>query len=392
MVPGVVALVCIFAALACGENERNAAPHVDDLRRLVPLQEIRIGSADDPDSGFSRIRRVRVSDKGDVYVLEGSAREVRVFSADGKPLRVIGGPGEGPGEFSYPLDMGLLGDTLWVSDGSAGRLTWFGPNGDVVFTMPTRGVPFEGGVRGVTMTLGPSRPRPDGLIESERSLLVSPDREIRQYRYPLVLFNRQGAVVDTLRWETADSAALTYRVAGRDGYLPILGPIDPVKTETADGRVVVDWSVRPGTTEGLMDIVRVRHDGDSVYRLTLRYGAIPVPDHVLDSLIEPRLSIATMMGVTEGQMESALRDAIKLPEFRPPIRVVHAGNDGTLWLQLNLAPAAVAEWVLIGPDGSPRGRLSLPARMQIHHSALPTVWAVDLDDLDVPWLVRLKVE
>ena len=95
---------------------------------------------------------------------------------------------------------------------------------------------------------------------------------------------------------------------------------------------------------------------------------------------------------TYRQMESALREAIRLPDFRPPIRVLHAGSDGTLWLQLNAAAADVAEWVLIGADGSPRGRLRLPARMQIHHSALPTVWAVELDDLDVPWLVRLKVE
>jgi len=147
-----------------------------------------------------------------------------------------------------------------------------------------------------------------------------------------------------------------------------------------------------GMTEGLMDILRVRHQGDSVYHLTLRYGAIPVPKHVLDSLIAPRLSIATQMGVTKGEMESALREAIQLPEFRPPLRAVHAGNDGTLWLQLNTAPTDVAEWVLIGADGSPRGRLRLPARMQIHHSALPTVWAVELDSLDVPWLVRLRVE
>jgi len=253
-------------------------------------------------------------------------------------------------------------------------------------------VPFETGVRGVSMTLTPSRPRPDGLIESDQWLFVSPDREIRPYGYPVVLFDRQGAVVDTLRWETADSTAVTYRVAGRAGYAPVLGPVSPVEAAMADGRAVVDWSVPAGTTEGLMDILRVRHERDSVYHLTLRYGAVPVPKHVLDSLIAPRVAIATQMGVTERQMESALREAIQLPEFRPPIRVVHAGIDGSLWLQLNTASTDVADWVLIGADGSPRGRLRLPARMQIHHSALPIVWAVVLDDVDVPWLVRLRVE
>ena len=221
---------------------------------------------------------------------------------------------------------------------------------------------------------------------------MSSNREIRPYRYPVLLFDRRGAVVDTLRWETADSAAVTYRVAGRDGYAPVLGPVSPVTAAMVDGRAVLDWSVPAGTTEGLMDILRVRHEGDSVYRLTLRYGAIPVPESVLDSLITPRLSIASMMGVSERELESALREAIELPEFRPPIRVVHPGIDGSLWLQPDTPPADVAEWILIGADGTPRGKVSLPARMQIHHSALPTVWAVDLDELDVPWLVRLRVE
>ena len=387
-----VALGGALAVSSCRDGDGSAPLHVDSLRELAYAEEIRIGSADDPVIGFSRIRRVRVSDKGDVYVLEASVPEVRVFSSRGERLRVIGGPGEGPGEFSFPVDMGVLGDTLWVVDGGRRHLTWFGPDGDVLFTTPARGVPFESGVRGVSISLTPSRPRADGLIESDRSLFVSPNREIRPYRYPVVLFDRQGAIVDTLRWETADQTAVTYRVAGRQGYAPVLGPVNPVEREVDNGRVILDWAVSPGTTEGLLDILKVRHAGDSVYRVTLRYGAVRVPPHVLDSLIAPRLSIASMTGVTERQMESALREAIQLPEFRPPVRVVHAGNDGTVWLQLDTPPNDVAEWVLLGADGSPRGRLSLPARMQIHHSALPSVWAVELDDLDVPWLVRLRVE
>jgi hypothetical protein len=377
---------------SCDRRDERVPPHVNDLRELAYVEEIRIGSADDPDSGFSRIRTVRVSDKGDVYVLDATSREVRVFSAKGERLRVMGGPGDGPGEFSLPGDMGLIGDTLWVEDGGRRRLTWFGPNGDVLSTMSTQGVPFESGVRGVSIRLTPSRPRPDGLIESDRSLVVSPDREIRPYRYPVVLFDRQGAVVDTLRWETADENAVTFRAAGRQGYAPVLGPVSPVVAELVDGWVVVDWTVPAGTTNGLMNIRRVRHERDTVYRQALRYRAVPVPDSILDSLIAPRLSIAAMLGLTEGQMQSALREAIDLPESRPPIRIVYAGGDGTVWVQLNTPPADVAEWVLIGADGSPQGRLKLPARMRIYHSELPTIWAVDLDDVDVPWLVRLRVE
>ena len=58
---------------SCDARHKGVPPHVDDLRKLAYVEEIRIGSADNPDSGFSRIRTVRVSDKGDVYVLDATA-------------------------------------------------------------------------------------------------------------------------------------------------------------------------------------------------------------------------------------------------------------------------------------------------------------------------------
>lgn len=305
--------------------------HVDDLPELAVTEEVRIGSVDDPVVGFSRIRVVRVSHRGDVYVLDGSAREVRVFSSDGERLRAFGGQGEGPGEFSLPTNMGLLGDTLWVSDLSGQRITWFGPGGEVLFTTPARRISVEGGPPGMSLSVFPSKPRADGLIESELMRVVSLDRQIRPYTYPVVLFDRDGEIVDTMRWETQEENVPTYRVGSQEGYAPSLSPRRPVEQDMAGagagggagGLVVLDWSV---------------------------------------------------------------------PEFRPPLRVVHGGSDGTVWVQLNSPSTETADWVLIGDDGSPRGRLTMPVSLRIRHSDLPTVWAVETDDFDVPWLLRLRVE
>jgi hypothetical protein len=93
------AFACAATAAACGSAPAHTAVDIADLTELPYAEDVRIGSTTDPDSGFSRIRRVRVADTGEVYVLDGSAKEVRVFGPDGRRLRVIGGPGEGPGEF-----------------------------------------------------------------------------------------------------------------------------------------------------------------------------------------------------------------------------------------------------------------------------------------------------
>lgn len=184
-------MACMVAALtACGEPASDSVRHVDELTPLGYTEELRIGSVEDPDLGFSQVRQVRVTDRGDVFVLDAMSRDVRVFDSDGELLRVIGGPGEGPGEFASPVSMGLLGDTLWVADVRNRRMTWFSAVGDLLWTTPTLGVPVESGVRGVTLTVVPSRPLPDGFIESDRAIMVGGDREIRPYRCPVVLFNR----------------------------------------------------------------------------------------------------------------------------------------------------------------------------------------------------------
>lgn len=388
-----MALCTAAVIVACGQQAGGDGPHVDELPLLSHAEEVRIGSVDDPVGGFSQIRQVRVSQRGSVYVLDGMSRDVRVFNSDGQLLRVIGGPGQGPGEFAAPTGMGLLGDTLWVLDPQARRLTWFGPDGDVLHTMGTAGIPFESGVPGVRLSISPTRPRGDGFVESDRSIMVMGEREIRPYRYPVLLFDRQGEVVDTIRWETADENAVSFRIGNRQGYAPALRPASPMEIVAGDGKFVVEWSVPDNGPDGLLSIISLGSAGDTVYTVSLRYTPVPVPAHVLDSLVTPMLVIAGSMGATEREMDGALRSAIQLPAHRPPVRSVRTAGDGSVWLQLNTPDNdGFADWVVVDAAGVPYGRVRLPARMQVHHSALPAVWAVELDEFDVPWLARLRVQ
>ncbi|HUF51882.1 MAG TPA: hypothetical protein VMN60_13740 [Longimicrobiales bacterium] len=381
-----------LAVVSCSGPRASAAPYIDELPAITVVEDLRIGSLDDPDEGFSRIGSMAVGDDGEVYVVDGAAREVRVFSPDGERLRTIGRSGQGPGEFSSPGGIGLLGDTLWVHDGTARRLTWFGPSGDVLFTTPALGTPVESGQQGLSLMIVPRYPQPDGLIESELSRVVVMGRRILPYRYPVVRFDRQGQLVDTLRWETADDDVAIYRVGDGDGYAPALRPRAPLEQAMAGGTVRVAWSVPDGGTDGVIRAVRLGPTGDTIYDRQLRYVPVPVPPSVLDSLVAGPTSLAGMMGVSEAEMERAVRGAVQLPDHRPPIRLVHAGSDGTLWLQLNTPATDVSEWVMLADDGAPRGRFSLPAGMLVRHSDISVAWAVELDEFDVPWLVRLRVD
>lgn len=54
--------------------------------------------------------------------------------------------------------------------------------------------------------------------------------------------------------------------------------------------------------------------------------------------------------------------------------------------------ANFAEWVVLDSELIPRGRALLPLRTTPEYIDGPTLWAVELDAFEVPWLVRLHTE
>ena len=154
--------------LSCETGSAIPDPlHVDDLPRLGYVEEVRIGDRDDPDAGFSRIGDMEVATDGTTYVLETMAREVRVFSPDGRRIRTVGGPGEGPGEFVRPSSIGLAGDTLWVRDSGRVRISWFGSDGTLVHETPGITLPVETDVPGMRLHVVLGEPRADGFVGTD---------------------------------------------------------------------------------------------------------------------------------------------------------------------------------------------------------------------------------
>ena len=107
--PAIAASLLCATALSCtAPEDEPAAPGETEsvllasLPRLRAVEEIRTGSVDDPDVGFSSITGVAVDDDGLVYVFEGQAMEFRVYDPDGTFVRRFARRGEGPGEFEWP--------------------------------------------------------------------------------------------------------------------------------------------------------------------------------------------------------------------------------------------------------------------------------------------------
>ncbi|MFC1725170.1 6-bladed beta-propeller [candidate division KSB1 bacterium] len=76
---------------------------------------------------FFRISDINIDGKGNIYVVDWSEREVRVFDKDGNFVKTIGRSGQGPGEFSEPSRIFINSENIiYVFDSQNGlRVTRF---------------------------------------------------------------------------------------------------------------------------------------------------------------------------------------------------------------------------------------------------------------------------
>jgi NAD(P)H-nitrite reductase large subunit len=70
---------------------------------------------------------------------------------------------------------------------------------------------------------------------------------------------------------------------------------------------------------------------------------------------------------------------------------VVAGRDGTIWLRRE-ERGGVTRWEVLDASGSVVARLDVPAALRILAADRTDVWGVETDDLDVPYVVRYRVE
>lgn len=380
------AFPALLVACGIGTDSTSRAPHIEELPSLSYAEEVRIGSVHDPDEGFSRIGTVVLADDGTLYVLESQAREVRIFGPNGERLGTRGRPGQGPGEFTRPAAIGLIGDTLWVRDAGRQRISWFGPDGSLVHETPGVAVPVETSVPGMLLSVVIGNPRPDGFVDSDYSRVMGAGAADRPFHVPIIRFDRRGAIVDTVRWDTVDLGP-TVRIGGRAAHPPGLRPRSPVIVPVADERVELRWA----DGRGSLEVLRLAASGDTITARMMRYEPIPLPAHVRDSLLTYPDGVGSFYGVSDADFRAAMASGLELHDHRPPLRAARVAANGSVWIELNGPSLESTDWVVLNPDLTPRGRVTLPARMTPRYIDGSILWVVELDEFDVPWLARLKI-
>lgn len=392
----ILALAPLTLLAACDAATGSSSDSLDDLPLLPLVQEMRIGSLDDPDRGFSRIGPTAVVTAGDtIWMLEASVPELRVYTPEGRLARRIGRGGQGPGEFqSAPYQFGVQGDTVWTIEyGRPGRVTLFGRDGTLARTISS-GFTVQSGNQSAQVQ--PWERLPDGRF---RGSVVSwgpfpregePDVYLR---VPNVIFDAEGSPVDTtgfteLVMTPSPSSPRVEGVTITRREEPAAFPLGGVVGEDTI------WVLRPVAAEGepgVLTVLRIDARGDTTWTRELGYAPRPIPAGFADSVVASRIEPMRSRIQNVAAVEAALREQTIVPAFHPPAASLAVTSDGSIWIRRAPAEADEWRWVVLSPDGVVRGEIVTRPETSILWSDGEQVLLSELDEFDVPWLVRMRI-
>lgn len=370
-------------------------------RRLLLVPELRIGSVDDAETALTYFRGLEVGPDGRIFTVHPEENRIRIHDAEGRPAGFIGGPGEGPGEFRNVGMMGWVGDSLWVLDFGNYRFSYFDVDGGLLHS---RTIPINLGGAGES-----SPPRPEGLLP-DGTIFGSPpawSREVAKGTITervVLRLDERSMPLDTLfrqplrntTWAIEDPNST--RGFGSYGAQPFSDTEMVQFGPSGSDLVTVERRV-PTTADGAsFRVSRISLAGDTLFSREISYAPTPIDPVLVDSLVRMRGEsmgriAARMPGApTPARAEELARASLYLPAFHPPVSQLLVGRDGSIWLQREVVNGETADWLVLSPAGGIAGTLSAPRRMRILAAEERRIWGMETDELDVPYIVRYRVE
>ena len=385
-----VLLICL--TLAATVASASAQTRVERWS-LVP--DLRIGSVNAPDYSLTEVLDLEIGSEGEIYVLQWGEQTIHVFDRAGKFLRVIGRRGEGPGEFFSLAQLGWKGDTLWVQDPLANRVSLFHPSGkfltSISFTASLKSDRF--------LSVPPGALLANGSLVSKPGTSAQLVAEGVVKRVPLVRLSRTGEVIDTLVLLSVGNTTLMIRDPATPrrvsfGFQPLS---DESLWEVApDGSsiVVVERPAAERKGPAFFRVTKLDAQGDTL--LSRRYSYTPRPlteevvDRVTNEWVDEKMSMSNPPS-SRAAAERLFRTALYRPAYHSPVTKLVMGRDGTIWLRREDVGDDRVVWNVLDKRGNVVAVLITRQKLRLFQADRDQIWGVENDELDVPYVVRYRI-
>jgi len=357
-------------------------------------EDLRIGTvAGEPEYQFGQIipvSSIDVDSDGNIYVMDLQAREARVFDSQGQYLRTLGGPGEGPGEFS-PQAAFIFTDNenrVLVPDLGLQRVSMFNVAGEPTGSFPIQmqaGIPARWNVDSSGRIMAQLR----GLNVQGMAALAEGD--------PIVVYDTTGVVVDTVALLPQGQ---TLAGATEEQFSMVLFAPEPVWDLDESGSV----------SYAMNDQYRVLvngPDGALTRIITREVEKKPVEESDRTAILSLMQEQYAEFGVPPAQIEQIMQ-GVGFADNYPEFGLLFRGPGGSLWVQRirsarDMADASEEEvefdpqdlgspeWEVFDSEGRYLGVVTLPDRFAPVHVEGDHIYGVWSDELDVQYVMRLTV-
>jgi len=404
-----LALLIIHAATACSDGTPMTDEWDGEVRDSVgitivdnfgtPLwapgeewslsQVLKIGSiGDDPDYAFGAVGVVALLSDGRIVVADGIARHLKFFQADGSYERTVGRAGSGPGEFGDLSGILVLpGDTLLVADWQNQRVSRIGPQGTWLGSLR---VPREDGFPW-HMEIGPS-----GMIATILDVYF-------------LLIGDQPLPTAVVQLDPAFSVADTLLLLPPEGFYSRAGGEPRFRYHSGSPDFCLRSNGGPVSGHGERYELRLHSDEGVLERIIrLSRPRVPFTDQDQAVVLGRVAAVFTERGRPPGaiaQRQSRTRFESTYPAFGS----IHCGPGGSVWLQrlrpwsslaedelarMGIAgtPPTAPEFDVFDASGRFMGVVQVPSRFQLHDFRGTVAYGVWLDELDVPYVVGLRID
>jgi hypothetical protein len=336
---------------------------------------------------------------GAIYLIDSGSPEILVFDREGHYSRSVGRRGPGPGEFLRPWRVGLVGDTLWVIDSEGWRISLFGPDGALAAVYQPL---LRASIPGDAIERAPY------AVLADRTVLVLTRSAASPDGYGLISMSLEGEVLATLAYLSIAGRMLEVPLPG-EGGLQLRNPYSHA-----------DMLAVPPSGERVVTLERQEPVADSAANYHVRFMT---PSGQVESLEEVgyqprRLKGADVDRWVEGlepvrelvefglfpslaAAQQTVRAELDAPVYYPPVanrgpgvleQAVLVSRDGSVWVERWERDREGTRWdvVVVG-----RGRVAVatvPPGVRLLAVAGDRAWGVELDEFDVPTIVRYRID
>ena len=358
-----------------------------ELPRWTVEEDLRIGDINDPEQILVRPAVVRVDDQGHILIMDPGVPTIWEYSSEGRYVGTVGREGDGPGEYRAPAAMGFLGDTLWVSDATSGRLTLYASDRSVIESIRFNGggeprIPValdaHGDVIAVSPAHAPYEERgTDGIID---------------FRQHFLRTDRHGVVVDSLDSQIVQTNIIAVDGANRLIRSPFVVRDEPsVGYHEETGLLYELHRPTPDPEDAVARFRIVERDGDGA---VLRERTFEDSPRRMDGAVRAELEaeIAENLDHVEPEFREAVEDYLASIGLVPPASGL-GRSGGLFWVQREPFQGT-DEYLVLDGNLEPKAVLELPAEADavIGPRTKDYVWARVLGDYEVPYVVRYRIE